>query len=91
MPARHKIESFIPLWEWDLPKKKKRRLREDGSEKKKGKEKAISGADDSRGTSPTAQPHNGEGGAHIEEVETSGDSRPVSRGARVEDAPEDDE
>ena len=34
-------------------------------------------------------PQNG-GGARIEEVDTSGDSRPVSRAARVDDAPEED-
>lgn len=86
---RHrKIESFIPFWEWDLPKKKKRKHREGDSDRKKGKGKDVA---DSRSSTPARQAQNGEGGAHIEEVDTSGDSRPVSRGARVEDAPEDDE
>ncbi|KAL5481064.1 SEC62 [Sanghuangporus weigelae] len=79
------IESFIPFWEWDLPKKKKsRKLREEGSSKKeKGKGKA---------TDSSLQPPGSEngGGAHIEEVDTSGDSRPGSRAARVEDAQEDE-
>lgn len=71
-----------------MPKKKKsRKQREEGGEgKKKGKGKAS--AADSDASTPAAQAN---GGAYIEEVETSGDSRPVSRGARVEDAPEDDE
>lgn len=75
------IESFIPFWEWDYPKKKKSR-KERGtaapSEKGKGKESTGSGAD----SPPTA--------AFIEEIETSGESRPTSRAARVEDAPDED-
>lgn len=67
------IESFIPFWEWDLPKKKKaKKIKED-----KGKGR-ISG---------TSTPANGT--AQIEEV-PSGDSRPQSRAARVEDANDDD-
>jgi len=36
------VESFIPLWEWDLPKKKgkKKKRAEKESEKTKGKTKA---------------------------------------------------
>ncbi|THH12150.1 hypothetical protein EW145_g202 [Phellinidium pouzarii] len=80
------IESFIPLWEWDLPKKKKSRKQkdtEDAVPDSKGKGKA-------RAESSTQQVQNG-GGAFVEEVNTSGDSRPVSRSARIEDVAEDDE
>lgn len=68
-----------------MPKKKKsRKNREEGpSGKEKGKGKAV----DSSLLSPDSE--NG-GGARIEEVDTSGDSRPASRAARVEDAPDDD-
>ncbi|KAI5121719.1 hypothetical protein M0805_002112 [Coniferiporia weirii] len=85
------IESFVPFWEWDLPKKKKSRKQKNGdgadadAEPKKGKGKER--ADSNAGAS---LPQNG-GAAFIEEVDTSGDSRPVSRTARVEDAPEDEE
>ena len=65
------IESFVPFWEWDLPKKKKSK-KKDG----KGKEKA-------EGPIP-----GNDGGAFIEEFETSGDSRPQSRSARIEEVPE---
>lgn len=75
------IESFIPFWEWDLPKQK--RSKKDKEGKGKGKEK-------SRTDSGASTPANGNGGAYIEEVQTSGDSRPNSRSARVEDAEDDD-
>jgi len=64
------IDSFIPLWEWDLPKKKSKKRSE-----KSGKSKA-SGSD--------AAPN----GAFIEEVADSGESRPGSRAATVEDVPD---
>ena len=69
-----KVESFIPLWEWDLPKKKSKK----GKEKvdKKGKGKATNGistgVDVAREVSPD-----------------SGSSRPESRQARVEEVPDD--
>ncbi|KAF9528379.1 translocation protein Sec62-domain-containing protein [Crepidotus variabilis] len=70
------VESFIPLWEWDLPKKK--------SKKKKGdKEKKEKKSSKPKGSS------NGEG-AYIEEVVESGDSRPQSRNARIEEVEDDD-
>lgn len=73
------IESFIPFWEWDLPKKKKSKKRDTDS-KGKGKAKSKS--------SGTSTPLNG-GSAFIEEVDTSGESRPTSRNAQVQDAEHD--
>jgi translocation protein SEC62 len=69
------VESFIPLWEWDLPKKK--------TKKRKGKE-AKSGA-------ATSGDKLSVNGAYIEEVDDSGEgsSRPHSRNATVEEVPED--
>ncbi|KAG5646768.1 hypothetical protein DXG03_002454 [Asterophora parasitica] len=70
------VESFIPLWEWDLPKKKKSKKSKEEKSEKKGKAKAVS--------------TNG-GGAYIEEVNDSGDSsRPESRSARVEEVDDED-
>ncbi|KAF9458966.1 translocation protein Sec62-domain-containing protein [Collybia nuda] len=69
------VESFIPLWEWDLPKKKSKKKSEKG-EKGEKKEK-------SKGSSNGA-------GAYIEEVEESGDSRPHSRSARIEEVEDED-
>ncbi|TFL01660.1 translocation protein [Pterulicium gracile] len=66
------VESFIPLWEWDLPKKK--------SGKKKRKEKE----------STPAEQLASNGGAFIEEVRDSGDSRPQSRGATIEEVEDED-
>jgi len=70
------IESFIPLWEWDLPKKK-------GGKKKKGKAPA--------GTTPEEKLATN-GGAFIEEVadESTEPSRPGSRAARVEEVQDED-
>ncbi|KAG6868539.1 hypothetical protein C0993_001427 [Termitomyces sp. T159_Od127] len=68
------VESFIPLWEWDLPKKKTKKSKKgEKTDKKKGKAVSTNGD-----------------GAFIEEVEESGDSRPQSRSARVEDAEDED-
>ncbi|KAG6865257.1 hypothetical protein C0991_004073 [Blastosporella zonata] len=74
------VESFIPLWEWDLPKKKSKKSKKgekveqsEKSEKKKGKAVSTNG-----------------GGAFIEEVDDSPDSRPNSRSARVEDVEDED-
>ena len=63
------VESFIPLWEWDIPKKK--------SKKKKG--------DKHKDKTSDADKLKKNGGAFVEEVEESGDSRPQSRSARVEE------
>jgi translocation protein SEC62 len=62
------VESFIPLWEWDLPKKK-------GKKKKAEKAEKVSPAGKLRDN----------GGAFIEELDESEDSRPHSRNARVEE------
>ncbi|KAH8113955.1 translocation protein [Phellopilus nigrolimitatus] len=86
------IESFIPFWEWDLPKKKKSKKRADDDagakkdRKGKGKERAAP-ADAGAGAGA---------GAYIEEVESSAsnDSRPATAAAArvtVEDAPADEE
>lgn len=73
----YQIESFIPLWEWDVPKKK-------GGKKKKGKTPT--------GITPEEKLANN-GGAYIEEVvenESPDSSRPGSRSARVEEVPDED-
>ncbi|KAF8638194.1 hypothetical protein AX16_010540 [Volvariella volvacea WC 439] len=62
------VDSFIPLWEWDLPKKK--------SKKRKDKKSSEASA-----TDVPAEKHTKNGGAFIEEVEDSSDSRPQSRNA----------
>jgi len=64
------VDSFIPLYEWDYPKKRKGK-KVKSSDKGKGKEKEKG--------SGTDQPQ----GAYIEEVEDSESSRPVSRNATV--------
>ncbi|EIM89059.1 translocation protein [Stereum hirsutum FP-91666 SS1] len=80
------VDSFIPLWEWDLPKKKtKKRAGDKDKKDKKSKSKgdptvaAASGSDaPSPSESPAPAPTNG--GAFIEEVADSDDeSRPASR------------
>jgi translocation protein SEC62 len=58
------VESFIPLWEWDLPKKKKKKS-EKGSKKDKSK------ATDSEKLEKN-------GGAFIEEVEETRPSTKAS-------------
>ncbi|KAF8553309.1 translocation protein [Imleria badia] len=71
------IESFIPFWEWDMPKKK-------GGKKKKGKTPS--------GKTPEEKLASN-GGAFIEEVadnESPDSSRPGSRSARVEEVPDED-
>lgn len=69
------IESFIPLWEWDIPKKK--------SKKKKGKAPA--------GANPEEQLANNGGAFIEEVNDESPDpSRPGSRSARVEEVPDED-
>jgi len=72
------VDSFIPLWEWDLPKKKSKKRKGDTKEKGKGKSSAEKLAKN--------------GGAFIEEVvEDSGtESRPRSRSARVEEVEDED-
>jgi len=62
------IDSFIPFYEWDYPKKKKSTTKKVKGEKGKGKEKA--------GAEPAVQ------SAFIEEVDDSADSRPVSRNSK---------
>ncbi|EIW78501.1 translocation protein [Coniophora puteana RWD-64-598 SS2] len=71
------IESFVPGWEWDIPKKKVKKSR-------KGKAPA--------GNTPEEKLASN-GGAFIEEVDTPDSSRPVSRAgraARVEEVPDED-
>jgi len=73
------VESFIPLWEWDLPKKKSKKKKSEKGEKsdKKGKSKEV----------PSVSTNGG--GAFIEEVQEV-DSRPRSRSAKVEEVEDDD-
>ncbi|KJA21400.1 hypothetical protein HYPSUDRAFT_42042 [Hypholoma sublateritium FD-334 SS-4] len=67
------VDSFIPLWEWDLPKTK--------TKKKKG---------DKKSKKSSADKHKDNGGAFIEEVAGSEDSRPHSRNARIEEVEDED-
>ncbi|KAF5390811.1 hypothetical protein D9757_004514 [Collybiopsis confluens] len=73
------VDSFIPLWEWDLPKKKSKKKKGDKT-KEKGKDKTTD-----------AEKLKKNGGAFVEEVEDSGDSRPQSRSAKVEEAEDEDD
>lgn len=73
------VESFIPLWEWDLPKKK--------TKKKKG-DKTDKGDKGEKGEKAGSEAN---GGAFIEEIDDSGASRPHSRAARVEEVDDDDD
>jgi len=68
------VESFIPLWEWDVAKKRApKKRRSDKPEKNgKGKEKAVEG----------------ENSSGMQAAEDSGSSRPESRTARIEEVPE---
>jgi len=66
------VDSFIPFYEWDFPKKKKGKKAK-SSEKGKGKEKEKGSGSD--------KPQS----AYIEEVDDSESSRPVSRNATVTD------
>ncbi|KAF9482299.1 translocation protein [Pholiota conissans] len=67
------VESFIPLWEWDIPQKK--------SKKKKG---------DKKDKKSSAEKHKDNGGAFIEEIPESEESRPHSRSARIEEVEDED-
>lgn len=69
---RLQVESFIPLWEWDLPKKKSKKTR-------KGKE--------SKSTPAEKLAANGAYIEEVEDS-GEGSSRPHSRSATVEDVPE---
>lgn len=73
--SHSQVESFIPLWEWDLPKKK--------AKKRKGKEP--------KSDATNSQEKLSANGAYIEEVDDSGEgsSRPHSRNATVEEVAED--
>jgi len=70
------IDSFIPLWEWDLPKKK--------SKKKRSAEKSDKGKGTSSGVNTPDHV--------VDDVDDSGvsaaNSRSASRAATVEDVPE---
>ncbi|PFH49557.1 hypothetical protein AMATHDRAFT_4774 [Amanita thiersii Skay4041] len=72
------VESFIPAWEWDLPKKKSKK-----SKKDKGKEKEQSDA---------AEKHRQNGGAFIEELPeepSSSGEQPRNRNAVIEEVEDD--
>ncbi|KAJ3485652.1 hypothetical protein NLI96_g4811 [Meripilus lineatus] len=68
------VESFIPLWEWDLPKKKSKKKRTEKVSKGKGKERTSSA----------------NGSSHTEVREYAPESSPglQSRSARVEEVPD---
>ncbi|KAJ3783192.1 translocation protein [Lentinula aff. detonsa] len=69
------VDLFIPLWEWDVPKKKSTKKKGDTEHKDK-----TSDADELKKN----------GGAFVEEVDDSGNSRPQSRSAKLEEV-EDEE
>ncbi|KAI6168432.1 translocation protein Sec62-domain-containing protein [Pisolithus thermaeus] len=71
------IESFIPLWEWDLPKKK-------GEKKRKGKKGVAEKGAEKAGL------QNGASDVHTVADDSAGSSRPESRSARVEEVPDED-
>ena len=71
------VDSFIPLYEWDFPKKKKGKKVDKGKRKEKEEKNEKS--------SGTEQPR----GVYVEEVEDSESSRPVSRNAMVTDVADD--
>lgn len=75
-PPCTQIDSFIPLWEWDLPKKK--------SKKKRSAEKSDKGKGASSGVNTPDHV--------VDDVDDSGvsaaNSRSASRAAMVEDVPE---
>lgn len=67
MLTRSQIDSFIPLWEWDLPKKK-------GKKKKGDKEKGKSSAVEKNGSAAVEDDESADSrpqsrSARIEEVE----------------------
>ena len=74
----HQVESFIPLWEWD-EKKPKKKAKEKGKEKAKGKGKERA---KSSGASHDS--------AYIEEVEDPGDSNPLRRAPRIQEVQDED-
>ncbi|EAU89274.1 endoplasmic reticulum receptor [Coprinopsis cinerea okayama7 len=83
------VDSFIPLWEWDIPKKKGKKKKGDkeGKSEKKGKSKAAAPA-------PTGSSNGG--GAYIEEVVEDDAQAPQSqpqrrtRSAMVEEVEDED-
>ncbi|KIK25983.1 hypothetical protein PISMIDRAFT_676511 [Pisolithus microcarpus 441] len=72
------IESFIPLWEWDLPRKK-------GEKKRKGKKGVVE-----KGGAEKAELQNGASDVQANADDSAGSSRPESRSARVEEVPDED-
>ena len=73
-----KVESFIPLWEWDLPKKKKGKKGEKAEKGEKGKK----GKADANGKSTQVD-------VRSLSPDSAGSSRPQSRQARFEELPDD--
>jgi len=72
------VDSFIPLWEWDLPKKKSKKKKSEKSEKK------------SKGKAPVHVSTNGAGASIHEVAEDSEGSRSRSRTVRVEEVEDED-
>jgi len=70
------VDSFIPLWEWDIPPKKKAK-----------KSKKVKGEKGEKGSAEDLA----EGSASATKQSESDSSRPASRSARVEDADEEDD
>ncbi|KAI0077390.1 translocation protein [Panus rudis PR-1116 ss-1] len=75
------VESFIPLWEWDVPKKKSKKRRSSEKPSSNGKGKARASAT-GNGSSYT-EVH------EIADSAGSGESRPESRTAKVEEVADD--
>lgn len=73
------MESFIPLWEWDLPKKKLGKKSKGEKGEKSGKSRKGKAAANGTSTAVEARPISPD----------TDSSRPQSRQATVEDVPED--
>lgn len=70
------VESFIPLWEWDVPKKKSGKKKADKSSKSEKGKASANGTSTQVEIRPTSP-------------DSDASSRPESRQARVEEVPED--
>ncbi|KIL59442.1 hypothetical protein M378DRAFT_169235 [Amanita muscaria Koide BX008] len=79
------IESFIPLWEWDIPKKKSKKK----GKKEKGKEKEQ---DQEQEQEDAVEQHQRNGGAFIEEIpEEAPEFRPTrNRNVLIEEVDDED-
>lgn len=85
------VDSFIPLWEWDLPKKKTKKGKKGDKKEKEGKGKGKSKVDSDAGSAAPTPP-NGRS-AYIEEVaddDTPSQATLRKRGAVIEEVDDSD-